>query len=237
MMLTQFFKMLSHQDLLTQALNDTYEMAEVANRQYNNVIRITFDDLKKVVTAEEIEQVRKKDFLLNHFEKSIRKKVFEHLAVNDKQEQQLYTAFILTTIINNFERIGDYTKNICEVAEIKHMLKDEEWNKILIDYSRQIRELFQDSLNAFKNGDVELAKKIIDRHFEIKSKINDHIYKIATKEPSSTVNYVAYGLFLRYLKRISSHLMNVATSITNPIDKIGYYVGDEGDEVKDKDDE
>jgi len=234
MMLTQFFKMLSHQDLLTQALNDTYDMAEVANKQYNNVIRITFDDLKKVVTPEEIEQVRKKDFLLNHYEKSIRKKVFEHLAVNDKQEQQLYTAFILTTIINNFERIGDYTKNICEVAEIKHMLKDEEWNKKLLDYTANIRDLFQDSLNAFKNGDVELAKKVIDRHYEIKSKINDDIYTVATKEPSTTVNYAAYALFLRYLKRISSHLMNVATSITNPIDKIGYYVGDEGE---DKDDE
>jgi len=234
MMLTQFFKMLSHQDLLTQALNDTYDMAEVANKQYNNVIRITFDDLKKVVTADEIEQVRKKDFLLNHYEKSIRKKVFEHLAVNDKQEQQLYTAFILTTIINNFERIGDYTKNICEVAEIKHMLKDEEWNKKLLDYTANIRDLFQDSLNAFKNGDVELAKKVIDRHYEIKSKINDDIYTVATKEPSTTVNYAAYALFLRYLKRISSHLMNVATSITNPIDKIGYYVGDEGE---DKDDE
>jgi len=237
MILNQFFKMLSRQDLLTQALNDTYEMAEIANRQYNYVLKITFDDLKRTVTPDEIEQVRKKDYLLNHFEKSIRKKVFEHLAVNDKEEQQLYTAFILTTIINNFERIGDYTKNICEVAEIKHMLKDEEWNKKLLSYSEMIREVFQDSLHAFKNGDAELAKKIIDRHYEIKSKINEEIYTVATKEPSSTVNYVAYGLYLRYLKRISSHLMNIATSITNPIDKIGYYVGDEGGEVNEKDDE
>jgi phosphate uptake regulator len=234
MILNQFFKMLSKQDLLTQALNDTYDMAEIASKQFNDVIKITFDDLKKVVTADEIEQVRKKDFLLNHYEKSIRKKVFEHLAVNDKEEQQLYTAFILTTIINNFERIGDYTKNICEVAEIKHMLKDEEWNKKLNEYSFNIKNVFQDSLKAFKEGDAELAKKVIDQHYEIKSHINDDIYTVATKEPSPTVNYVAYALFLRYLKRISSHLMNIATSITNPIDKIGYYVGDEGDE---KDDE
>ena len=227
MILTQFFKMMSHQDLLTQALNDTHEMAEIAYGQYRSVIKITFDDIKKELTPDEIEQVRKKDFLLNHFEKSIRKKVFEHLAVNDKEEQQLYTAFILTTIVNNFERIGDYAKNICEVAEIKHMLKDEEWNKKIMDYSGKIGIIFEDTLAAFKNGDAEMAKKVIDLHFEIKSRINEDIYTIATKDPDPKVNYVAYGLFLRYLKRISSHLMNVATSITNPIDKIGYYVGDE----------
>ncbi|HQO10408.1 MAG TPA: PhoU domain-containing protein [Clostridiales bacterium] len=233
MILTQFFKMMSQQDLLTQALNDTHEMAEIASRQYSHVIKVTFDDQKKELTSDEIEQVRKKDFLLNHFEKSIRKKVFEHLAVNDKEEQELYTAFILTTIVNNFERIGDYAKNILEVAEIKHMLKDEEWNGKIKEYSDKISIIFQDSLSAFKNGDAELAKKVIDEHFELKSKINDDIYKVATKEPDGKVNYVVYGLYLRYLKRISSHLMNIATSITNPIDKIGYYVGDEDNKEDD----
>jgi phosphate uptake regulator len=233
-MLKQFFKMLATQDLLTQALNDTHEMADIAIRLYNHVLRITFENPQSEVTADEIEQVRKKDFLLNHFERSIRKKVFEHIAINDKEEQQLHTAFILTTIVNNFERIGDYSKNISEIAEIKRMLKDEEWNRVLVSYSAEIRQVFEDTLKSFKNGDYDLAKKVIDAHYKIKSKINEDLIVIATKEPPLSVNYAAYALFLRYLKRISSHLMNIATSITNPIDKIGYYVGDEGDT---KDDE
>ncbi len=233
-MLKQFFKMLSNQDLLTQALNDTHEMAEISLRLYELATDLTFSDLNRKVTAEDIENVRKKDFLLNHFEKSIRKKVFEHIAINDKEEQQLSTAFILTTIVNNFERIGDYSKNISEIAEIKQMLKDEEWNKVLIECSKKIKGVFRDTLSAFKNADYDLARKVIDTHYEIKSRINDDLVVIATKEPPLQVNYAAYALYLRYLKRISSHLMNIATSITNPIDKIGYYVGDEGDE---KDDE
>ena len=32
---------------------------------------------------------------------------------------------------------------------------------------------------------------------------------------------VAFALYLRFLKRIASHLMNVATSIINPFHKIG----------------
>ncbi|HXK50654.1 MAG TPA: PhoU domain-containing protein [Clostridiales bacterium] len=233
-MLKQFFKMLSNQDLLTQALNDTHEMAEISFRLYELAVRQTFEHPQTALTPEDIEKVRKKDFLLNHFEKSIRKKVFEHIAINDKEEQQLSTAFILTTIVNNFERIGDYSKNISEIAEIKRMLKDEEWNVRLKEYSDKIKEIFQDTLNAFKNADYDLARKVIDVHFEIKSRINEDLVVIATKEPPLTVNYAAYALFLRYSKRISSHLMNIATSITNPIDKIGYYVGDEGDDIDDE---
>ena len=71
----------------------------------------------------------------------------------------------------------------------------------------------------------------MDVHFDLKTSINEDLLTIAVKDPSPEVNYVSYGLFLRYSKRISSHLMNIATSITNPIDKIGYYVGDE--EMKD----
>ncbi len=233
-MLKQFLKMLSNQDLLTQALNDTHEMAEISLRLYELAVRQTFEQPQTALTPEDIEKVRKKDFLLNHFEKSIRKKVFEHIAINDKEEQQLSTAFILTTIVNNFERIGDYSKNISEIAEIKHMLTDEGWNVKLKEYSEKIKEIFQDTLNAFKNADYDLAKKVIDVHFEIKSRINDDLVVIATKEPPLTVNYAAYALYLRYSKRISSHLMNIATSITNPIDKIGYYVGDEGDDIDDE---
>jgi phosphate uptake regulator len=226
--------MLSNQDLLTQALNDTHEMAEISLRLYELATGLTFDDLDKVVTPDDVEKVRKKDYLLNHFEKSIRKKVFEHIAINDKEEQQLSTAFILTSIVNNFERIGDYSKNISEIAEIKKMLKDKEWNSVLVECSKKINGVFRDTLNAFKNADYDLAKKVIDIHYEIKSKINDDLVVLATKEPPLMINYAAYALYLRYLKRISSHLMNIATSITNPIDKIGYYVGDEGEE---KDDE
>lgn len=233
-MLKQFLKMLSEQDLLTQALNDTHEMAEISLRLYELTLKLTFEEPDKAVTPEEVEKVRKKDFLLNHFEKSIRKKVFEHIAINDKEEQQLSTAFILTTIVNNIERIGDYSKNISEVAEIKRMLKDKEWNIKLQEYSEKIKQIYKDTLDAFRNGDYDLAKKVIDTHYELKSSINEDLVVIATKEPPLSVNYAAYALFLRYSKRISSHLMNIATSITNPIDKIGYYVGDEGDEIDDE---
>ncbi len=229
-MLKQFFKMLSKQDLLTQGLNDTHEMGAVSLKQYNHVIDLVFNS-KIDVTHDQIEEVRKQDYLINHFERSIRKKVFEHIAINDKEEQQLYTAFVLITIVNNLERIGDYSKNISEIAESKKMLKDEEWNKKMEKYSLDTQYLFINTLKAFKNGDEQMASSVIDRHFEIKNRIDADLIDIVSIEPPLNVNYASYALLLRYLKRICSHLMNISTSVTNPIDKIGYYVGDE--DIKD----
>lgn len=229
-MLKQFFKMLSKQDLLTQGLNDTHEMGAISLKQYKHVIELVFNSTLEI-SHEEIEEIRKQDYLINHFERSIRKKVFEHIAINDKEEQQLYTAFILTTIVNNLERIGDYSKNISEIAEAKKVLKDNAWNIKLKKYSEDTLDLFVKTLDAFKNGNDTLAAKVIDIHFEIKNKIDEDLVNIVSIPPPLNVNYAAYALFLRYLKRISSHLMNISTSVTNPIDKIGYYVGDE--EIKD----
>ena len=226
-MFKQFFNLINRQDLLTQALNDSYEMSAIALEMFDLVTEMIFSDLGTKVSEEQVEEVKKKDYLLNHFDRSIRKKVFEHVIVNEKPDQELYTAFTLITIVQNLERLGDYSKNLNEISEIKHVLKSEEYNQLLKSNVEILKKMYKDTFRSFKKADVELATAVIDVHFDFKSKIDENLIELATKEPDSTINYVTYALMLRYFKRISAHLMNVATSITNPIDKIGYYVGDE----------
>ncbi|MDA3884326.1 MAG: hypothetical protein PF638_01910 [Candidatus Delongbacteria bacterium] len=226
-MFKQFFNLIKKQDLLTQALNDSYEMSSIALEMFNLVTEMIFTDLAAKVSEDEVEEVKKKDYLLNHFDRSIRKKVFEHVIVNEKPDQELYTSLTLVTIVQNLERLGDYSKNLNEIAEIKYMLKSEVYNQLVENYAKILKKMYKDTFYSFKKGDVELATAVIDEHFNFKSEIDNKLAELATKEPDTTVNYVAYALMLRYFKRISAHLMNIATSITNPIDKIGYYVGDE----------
>ncbi|NOR44496.1 MAG: hypothetical protein GQ534_02835 [Candidatus Delongbacteria bacterium] len=226
-MFKQFFNLIKKQDLLTQALNDSYEMSSIAMEMFNLVTEMLFADLNAKVSDGEVEEVKKKDYLLNHFDRSIRKKVFEHVIVNEKPDQELYTSLTLITIVQNLERLGDYSKNLNEIAEIKHVMKSHAYNKLVEDYSKVLKKMYLDTFKSFKKADVELATGVIDEHFRFKNEIDDKLTELATKEPDTNVNYVTYALILRYFKRISAHLMNIATSITNPIDKIGYYVGDE----------
>ncbi|MDA3838656.1 MAG: hypothetical protein PF574_06710 [Candidatus Delongbacteria bacterium] len=233
-MFKQFFNLITKQDLLTQALNDSYEMSSIAMEMFNLVTEMIFNDISAKVSDDEVEEVKKKDYLLNHFERSIRKKVFEHVTVNEKPDQELYTSFTLITIVQNLERLGDYSKNLNEIAEIKYTLKSESYNKLVENYANILKKMYKDTFNSFKKGDVEIATSVIDEHFDFKSEIDDKLTELATKEPDDHINYVIYALMLRYFKRISAHLMNVATATTNPIDKIGYYVGEENEILDDE---
>ena len=226
-MFKQFFNLIKKQDLLTQALNDSYEMSSIALEMFNLVTEMLFDDINAKVSEEQVEEVKKKDYLLNHFDRSIRKKVFEHVTVNEKQDQELYTSFTLIAIVQNLERLGDYSKNLNEIAEIKHVLQSNGYNQLVKSYADVLKKMYKDTFLSFKKADVKLAIGVIDEHFKFKSEIDDKLLELATKEPDSNMNYVVYALMFRYFKRISAHLMNISTSITNPIDKIGYYVGDE----------
>ena len=212
-------------------------MSAIAVEMFDLVTEMLFSDISVKVSDEQVEEVKKKDYLLNHFDRSIRKKVFEHVIVNEKPDQELYTAFTLITIVQNLERLGDYSKNLNEIAEIKYVLKSDKCNQLIKNYVEILKKMFKDTFRSFKKADIELATAVIDVHFDFKSKIDENLIELATKEPNTEINYVTYALILRYFKRISAHLMNIATSITNPIDKIGYYVGDESTGGMIKDDE
>ena len=51
-------------------------------------------------------------------------------------------------------------------------------------------------------------------------RVIDYIKGVDVEVSSS--NAAALALYFRYLKRINSHLRNVATSVVNPFDQIGY---------------
>ena len=60
----------------------------------------------------------------------------------------------------------------------------------------------------------------------------DEIVKelIASPDPEiSSTDAVATALYTRYLKRIAAHLMNIASSIFNPFERIGFRAEEDDD--------
>lgn len=218
MIFNELFKLWNKNDLLTQSVNDSKEMMEVAYEMFEIVT-------KKLMNGshdEELEKIRKMDYLLNHFERSIRKKVFEHLTVNEKEEQHLYSAVLLITIVSNIERLGDYCKNIAEIAELRDKMVIEDLNLTVKSYIQTVRTMFRQTISAYKKTDSTIAQKVNNSYNDFKSDADKLITKLASQERKNNENFVVYVLFFRYMKRLSSHLMHITTSITNPIDKIGY---------------
>ncbi len=226
MIFEDFFKALKKSDLLTQAMNDSTEMFKVAFEMFEDIAKQVFEKYDDAL----FDEIKRKDEKLNHFEKSIKKKVFEHVTVSEKVDQDLYSSFLIYSVANDIERLGDYCKNINEVSQVREKLVNEELNKITREYFDILRLDFKDCLKVYTEDDKELASKVIDSHYKLKSNIDDLLDDLACRKIENNENLVIYALFLRYMKRLSAHLMNIATAVKNPINMIGYYVGDKKDE-------
>jgi phosphate uptake regulator len=165
------------------------------------------------------------DKQINAYERDVRKKVMTHLAVTGSTD--LVSGLVLVSVVIDIERIGDYTKNIFDLARnhparLAAGSQEEELSRI----ESTVSSLFKDMITAFKNSDETMARKIMDGYKEEVSAACDNIThgvvagKIDDLKGSSEGTAVA--LYARYLKRIAAHSRNVITSVVNPFDRIGY---------------
>ena len=85
--------------------------------------------------------------------------------------------------------------------------------------------LFEKSIQAFKNQNIKKASSLMGDYKEHISKQSDAITneiimgKIGDLDTGSAS---AVGLYARYLKRIAAHSRNLISSIVNPFERIGY---------------
>lgn len=208
------------EDLYTQALERSYQMLDMDFEMYEASV----ETLRRSDTREIGIDIYKMDKQINAYEREVRKKVMTHLAVTGTAD--LVSGLVLVSVVVDIERIGDYTKNIFDLAtnHPKKLVADSietELNRIETTVTSQ----FKTMITAFKNSDEHLARRVMDEYKEEVSKACDTItHGVVSGEitelDASTGTAVA--LYARYLKRIAAHSRNIITSVVNPFDRIGY---------------
>lgn len=161
----------------------------------------------------------KMDRGLNIIQMDVRRKILEHLSINPAMD--ITASLILITIIIDIERLGDYSKNVLDLTDkIKGRLEGGYFEEI-----RNLRDtlepLFDETAQVTKEMEVERGKKVMQRCTDIASKCDTIIEDLFQDELSARDAVIA-TLLLRYLKRIASHLKNVASSVVNPFARLGY---------------
>ena len=164
--------------------------------------------------------IKQQDKMVNEMEKNIRRKVLEHLSINPKQD--IVASLVLISVVNDIERVGDYIKNIWELEPRYKGFENEEITHKLRDLNSEIEEAFDLTYKSFTESDPEPAKAMLLKHKEFKDKCEGLITEMFESKdiPKNTALCVAF--YSRYLKRVSAHLKNLASSLTNPFDHIGY---------------
>ena len=163
------------------------------------------------------------DVEVNRYQREVRRNVLSHLAVAGTED--LNSGLLLVSIIIDIERIGDYTKNIVEMA-LNHpeKLDGGSFERDLKSVEAAVEDTFKRVRKVFETADIQDAEKLLNEYRWVNrtcdQRVIDYIKGVDVEVSSS--NAAALALYFRYLKRINSHLRNVATSVVNPFDQIGY---------------
>ena len=167
------------------------------------------------------EEIYTRDKEVNRAERDIRSRILTHLAVHP--ETDVPTCLVLMSIVKDIERIGDYCKNIFEVAILYKQRLGEEGRYMapLHDIRTTICQLFTDTAGAIRDSDLDLAGRVVETGRSVARRC-DELIESLIRDDLPTSKTVAYTLLSRHYKRVGAHLVNIATSVINPLDQLDF---------------
>ena len=219
-MFKQIFELFKSDSLYEQALEECHEMLEIVREMFNESVKT----LRQTDTAEIPIDIYAMDKKINEFERDVRRKVMTHLAIGGKED--IGSGLVLVSVVIDIERIGDYTKNIYDLA-LNHpeKLTSGSFESTLHDMENSTKEFLNKAIDAFKEQDIDTSRKLmIEYKKDISTKSNEIVNSLVSGQNADFTSEQASALCLyaRYLKRIAAHSRNLVSSIVNPFERIGY---------------
>ena len=207
-------------NLLQQALQQSRKMLSTDHKMFVEACK----SLRERDTADFSFDIHEKDKEINAYERQVRNKVLTHLVVSEGQDIQ--AGLGLVSVVIDIERIGDYTKNIAELAAAHpKRLVAGSLEERLGAIENEVSRTFENCAKAFHDNNTELARELMLAHKKEVTRNCDRLIDDFIREEVSDITLgaaVAAGIYTRYLKRINAHLKNIATSLVNPFERIGF---------------
>ena len=214
MLLTELLKFWNKTTLVDKATKQCVEMLRTGQQMFHYSLGVLLDN------ECEVGDIYAMDRTLNHGEIAVRRMIVEHLAVNPQDDA--IPALFIASIVGDIERIGDYCKNLIELAH--HY--PEKLAGPIIDRVRAIKldveRMYEDTIKAFAEGDATLAASVMERHAELARTCDGLTDRLLAEQEMCGREAIIRALLIRFLKRVSAHLKNVASSLVNPYHRLGY---------------
>ncbi|MBS6599606.1 MAG: phosphate signaling complex protein PhoU [Clostridium sp.] len=198
------------------------QMSTLVEKQlYASMLALKNHDL------EIIDKIMKEDDKVDELQKKIEEECIKFIASEQPLAKDLRNVFTATKVVTDFERMADYSVDICKI--IKRMNNDatdfEGDTLSLWVMEEKIRKMISLATNAYVNIDEEQAYEICKMDDEI-----DSLYKTIFESTLKNVkldevraNKNAQLLFVaKYLERVADHVTNICEWII--FSKTGEYV-------------
>ncbi len=216
-MLKQFLSLWKKESLCDDSFVACLEMLRECEGMFHDAVASLHHDqpLQKDIYA--------RDRAINKFERRVRRNIVSHLAVS--QNPEVNTALVLTAIVIDIERIGDYTKNILELASAHpKAFTGGKLQQEVESVESTVREMFASLPKCLEQSDETQARQLLGSHQTVVDTVDECLQELIAGRilRSDSGCAVTAALYLRYLKRVSAHLKNVASSVVNPYYRIGF---------------
>ena len=188
--------------------NELIEMGSLVERAIENAV--------KTLITKDIEIAKKvieSDDEIDTMEKTIENRCFKMLLQQQPVAGDLRLISSALKMITDIERIGDQAQDI---AEITLMVANETYIKDIThlpEMAKATIKMVRESIDAFVDKDVELAKKVIeyddvvDNLFDI---IKDELINLIRENVENGEQAINLLMIAKYLERIGDHAQNIA---------------------------
>ncbi|MDO9548639.1 MAG: PhoU domain-containing protein [Candidatus Marinimicrobia bacterium] len=217
-MIRELFNIWKKQAATTKILDKYIKTLETDFKMYKEAVRClrhcNYNDMQI--------DIYQTDIIINKSERQIRRDILTHLIMFDKAE--IPGGLTIASIVIDIERIGDYMKNIADLANLhKEKLNGGIYEDVLASIEKRIEGFFEITLKAFPESDPVLARKVVKGYREVSKDCTLTTNALIQGGGEFSVSdAVTLGLYLRFLKRTGAHLFNICTSIVNPFHRIGF---------------
>lgn len=167
------------------------------------------------------DQLEEVDKDLNRTERAIRRELVVHSSVRGAEaDQGLMLAYM--SVAKDIERIGDYCKNIWNLAQMGVSFAQADDIEELTRHRERVASLLKQALDAFSEQDADAVHDLIPSIRDDLAHYDAHIIQYVSSDLPGR-HSAPRALFYRYLKRISAHLSNTLSSVVMPVDRLDFY--------------
>lgn len=153
------------------------------------------------------------DDLIDNYERLI-----EEICINILLKERPYARDLkevtgILKLVADVERIGDHAEDIYGfAAKLKHI--KEPRLKTVDELSAYVVKMLKDSIYAYINKDIELAKSVIAADDYVDNQYTACIEVLANTEGNEDKNYLPFAIYttlvVKYIERIADHCVNIA---------------------------
>jgi phosphate transport system protein len=205
-------------DFLAQVLGEFRDMLDDTQCMYQMVCRTLLDHAEEPDLKKKIYEI---DGKVNSLQKNIRTRIVEHLSLQPTVD--VTACLLLMSVVKDAERLGDYCKNLYEVTElIEKPIERSTYAEYFDELDKDILTLFEQTKEAFIEADEEKADLSWGYENKIANWCDDIVSQVANSD-LSTNEAVCFALIARHFKRLTAHLVNIATSVILPISNLDYF--------------